>query len=374
MADNISFKTAVQVCDALGKFADARSGTTPNKDFIMMVRKVDGRETLQLTQISQLNWMHRLIRCFGLSCLERAFGRDTTLKGVTDYLHRNCPYLPRRFSDLKVVWMPDILKGHYHKEAIPELLGLKKERLKKMREDKFRGIEIFKKCLSHHNAKSPRKIYLSCLPGDQIDLRGYWRGGRGIIQRGPNPMGLLPGEVDQGQIVRKYEAPVIDPKEFPYLEPFFCKKNEPEDLNALGFCYEYGLGVKKNHQKALNCYKVAVEKDPGYASLYNLGRLYLQDRQWQEANRTLTEAENFLNNLKLEGDRLLGLWAQRRANPPPGINPDQWDESNERAVTADLKICNKALSKVIRAQMELHRQTGDQIQLEQARQRLNTVT
>lgn len=373
MADNISFKTAVQICDALGKFAEVRSETKANKDFILMVKRIDGRKTLQLTQISQLHWMHRLIRRFGLSCLERMFGRDTTLKGVTEYLNRNCPYLPRRFSDLKSEVMPDILKGHYHKEAILAVLALKKERLKKMREDKFRGFEIFKQCVSHHNAKSRCKIYLSCPTGEQIDLRGNWRGGRGVIRRGPNPMGPLPGEIDPGHIAQKYEAPVIDTKKFLFLDPFFCTKRIPQDSNALGFCYEYGLGVKKNHTKALDCYKAAVEQDPTYASQYNLGRLYLQDRQWPEANRALTEAENLLNNIKREGNRLLELWEQRRANPPPNVNPDQWDYGYDNAVKADLKICNKALTKVHRAQMELHRQGGDPVQLEQARLRLNNL-
>lgn len=155
MADLISFKTVVNVCDALGRFAQARAGPKPNKDFILMVKRIDGRDTLQITQISQLNWMHRQIRRFGLSCLGRFLGTDTTLKGVAEYMNRNCPYLPRRFSDLKTAY----LEGNYFKEAIPVIRALEKSRLKKMREDKFRGLEVFKKCLSHHNANSARKIF-----------------------------------------------------------------------------------------------------------------------------------------------------------------------------------------------------------------------
>lgn len=197
--------------------------------------------------------------------------------------------------------------------------------------------------------------YSICLPGHQIDLTSYFRGGLGIIQRGPIPMGLVPGAIDVGQIARKYESPVIDPNEFPFLKPFFRTRHAPKDQNALGFCYEYGLGVQKNQQKALHCYESAVLRDPHYSSFFNLGRLHFVSRRFPEANRALNEAENHLNDLKREGNRLLELWAQQRANPPAHVDPNSRDYSRDNCVKADLKICNKALTKVLQTQLELYR-------------------
>lgn len=371
MSDNISLKTAMQICDVLGKFAEVRSGPKPNKDFIMMVRKVDGRETLQLTQISQMNWLHRLIRRFGCSCLGRLLGNDATLKGVSNHLNRNSPYLPRRFVDLQAAWMPDILRGHYHKEAIPDVTALKKERLKQMREDRFRGIEIFKQCLAHHNARSRCKLYFAAQDGEKIDLRGQWRGGGGIIRRGPNPMGLLPHEKDMGQMAKKYEAPVLEFREFGYLEPHtFRIIKHPEDLNVAGFCYEYGLGVKRDLEKAFSCYKASVQSEPSYAAFYNLGRHNLLKKEWEEGKRVLNLAETALKNLMQEGNRVLDMVAQRQIKHP---RPDGWDEGIIRATRSDMKICEKALSKTFQVQMELHQQCGDLAQLEVVRHRLNAL-
>ncbi|MBQ7365189.1 MAG: toll/interleukin-1 receptor domain-containing protein [Clostridia bacterium] len=73
---------------------------------------------------------------------------------------------------------------------------------------------------------------------------------------------------------RGYGLPMNVEKAIDFLETD-CKREEPspEALNALGYCYEKGYGVKKNREKAKSLYTRAAQSGFGPA-YYNLGYGY----------------------------------------------------------------------------------------------------
>ena len=62
-------------------------------------------------------------------------------------------------------------------------------------------------------------------------------------------------------------------KAFTYLERS-AGRNYPPAMNALGFCYQYGRGVKRDYAKALNWYKRASSEGDGTGA-YNAGWMHL---------------------------------------------------------------------------------------------------
>lgn len=362
MADNISFHTAVQICDVLGSFAQARSGSKPNKDIIMMVQKVDGRETLKLTQLSRLTWLQRFVRWFGFGFA----GTNATLKGVNRYLSTHFPYLPRRFSDLQSSTMPQILEGHYFKDAIPEILSLKKARLKQLREERFQGIEIFKKCLANHNAKSRCKVYYADATSDSIKLT-----------KDNDAMGVLRPQ-DASKIAKKYQGPILQPREFGYLDPEKVDKHWPQDSNAKGVCSEYGLGVKKDRWRAEIYYLDAALGRYNFAASYNAGRILMEKGDYNRSGNHLAEAEGLLQGKLDEGNRRLQQWAQRRLMPvqtpngpmPPTPDLLQRAEEYESAIRAGMKADRKAIRRVLEAQVELYQRKADPVKVAEARSKL----
>jgi len=184
MIKKLSLKTAEDICETLGKFADARLKSPPDKDTILIVKKVDGRKTLQVTQLSQMKWFNRIIRRLGLG--------GATLKSVAEFLQQNEPYLPPRFADLKTG--EDLLKYHYRKNDIPSVLSLQKDRYQHLKDKKSRGYDVFSKCLAHHNEKSTHKLNTGFEESHKIDL-----------SLSNSLMGLLP--LDKDAVQKKYKHP-----------------------------------------------------------------------------------------------------------------------------------------------------------------------
>ena len=99
-------------------------------------------------------------------------------------------------------------------------------------------------------------------------------------------------------MMRKFKAPHLDPEQFKYLDPASFRKDKIKDPNVLGFCYEYGLGVKKDHDIAFTCYETAAKTalQPSFASSYNLGRMLLCRKKFHEAISELSELKTALES------------------------------------------------------------------------------
>lgn len=300
----ISFATLTNYCEVLGQFHDAR--LKGNKNMILQVKKVDGRESLQLISLSQLGLLNRIVRWFG-------FG-PATLTAVTAYLSQHEPYLPRVFSHLQgEQWLKFFKDFHYDDASAVALQALSKERFKQLRNDKIRGIELFKQCLNHHNKKSRFKVETFFKEYEKSDLRG-WGASSPLYLVTPRPIGHLPeadGEFKMEKLARKYKIPCLDPSlsQFAYLLPLFRSGDKVDSKNTLGFCYEYGLGVKQNLDKAFECYKEEIEKPKLQNSIFaahiNLGRLYYYHRHdVKNALASFTTAEKLLSQVIQEGERL----------------------------------------------------------------------
>ena len=77
------------------------------------------------------------------------------------------------------------------------------------------------------------------------------------------------------------------------LLPPILPKNHNISPKVLGFCYEYGLGTKKNIEEAIKNYREAAN-DNEYSACYNLARLLLNRGDVQEAVDSLKKAEDIL--------------------------------------------------------------------------------
>lgn len=264
----LSFQDLKETCNALDAFATARSQEQPDKDLILTIKKIHGRETLQAIRLSKMAWHTRLICWLG-------FG-GSTLKAVANFLQNYEPYL--RVANLK---NNDVLLFHYTDEAIDILGNLEKDELKTLKMKKIKGCEIFKQCLSHHNENHSKKVYILLQEYEKIDLRSSKS----------NPMGIFQNE---GKKVthERYKLPIIDPNKFTYLDPFFRTKSDISP-RVLGFCYEYGLGVEKDIEEAIKNYRKDANNNP--SASYNLARLLLEKGQFQEALNYLITAETILS-------------------------------------------------------------------------------
>lgn len=326
----ISFKAAEEICQALGKFAQARNGSKPNKDIILIVEKIEGRKTLQTTELSKMKWYNRLIRYFGLG--------NATLKAVATFLQENEPYLPQSFSEFK---KKDILDCHYDKKDVETLLTIQKERYTLLRKDKISGCKAFQQCLSHHNSKSKRKIPLILLRTSALNLQtsGTING----VDISPKPLGILPNEENTVQ-------------ENFYVYTIKDIKNQ----NILGFCHEYGLGTPVDLEKAFAAYKSAPLTD--YAAQFNLGRLYLQKNNPINAITSFSQAENLLvQEIEQKLKELEDLNADKEIKSQDPKLLQHYQEVMEKRKAdkkSDLKVLRKALSKTYLALAEAHKQNN----------------
>jgi TPR repeat protein len=99
-------------------------------------------------------------------------------------------------------------------------------------------------------------------------------------------------------------------KKYTYLELFNKAQKELKDKNykelnktltlckgyakcktVLGFVYSYGLGVEPNESKAINYFQEAIDEGEVEAS-YNLGTLYLKQKEYKKAIKYLEPIAN----------------------------------------------------------------------------------
>ncbi len=281
MPNKISFCDLQNTCQALHEFAEARSKVKPDKDVILTVKKIDGRDVLKATRLSKMKWFARLVRWFG-------FG-DATLKAVAPFLERHEPKLPSSFSRLQD---KDFISMDFTEKAVDRLTHLTKEEYIKLKMQKARGCEVFKRCLSHHNKGHRQKVYILLQETEKKALRGHGNFAKGGIYHSyPNPMGPYPLNGDEKKLHERYRLPVIDKNEFAYLQPFF-RHEDKASPQAMGFCYEYGLGTKRDIEKARINYENATFEGE-YSACYNLGRLCLEN-DLQNGIDPLLDAEEIL--------------------------------------------------------------------------------
>lgn len=290
--------------------------------------------------------LHHAVEVENLSLPIRRLGfGNATLKSVANFLQQNEPYLPPRFSDLKT--REDLLKYYYHKGDISSVLSMQKDRYQYLKAKKTKGFEVFKQCLAHHNAQSKRtKINIGFEESHKINL----------ISSTP-ALGLLSLEKDA--IKKKYKHP--SPKLLTMIK----------DPNTLGFCYEYGLGVESDAEKAFQLYKTASSQpindlanfNINYAAYFNLGRIYLQKKEFPNAVQSLSQAEQFLKgNLERKVEGLTATKAKFLANDPQKGNEIYQELVRKNAPrVSDWK---KALSKTYAALSETYRQAGNSVEQE----------
>ena len=265
MVHKLSFTDAEYTCRALDEFATARSEKNPNKDAILKVQKTAGWERLVTIKLSEMPWYSRLIRWLGLG--------DATLTSVAQFLQNNEPYIPPSFSQLKDKM---ILPERYTDNGLDIITNVTEEAYNKLKYQKIRGCEIFKRCLSNHNSKHSCKVYMKLEENEKIDLRKN--------EYAP----MSPGDHD---IVRQnYRAPVIDKNQFTYLHPNDRQTETVPDA-ILGFCHEYGLGTPEDPLKAIEAYEKTSEES--YSSCYNWA-LILEKSNCSEALYKLKKAEDIL--------------------------------------------------------------------------------
>src|SRR5262249_36166584 len=129
-----------------------------------------------------------------------------------------------------------------------------------------------------HNARSLFKIYYAPIEDHKKDLEGgRFQKGASLIPYTVTPIGFFPlsEQKDWPALLRKYKLPVIDPSMFGYRDPKTLQQVKKIDHNALGFCYEYGLRVKKDLKQAAYHYRKAFENDkiPLFIAQINLSRM-----------------------------------------------------------------------------------------------------
>ncbi len=201
MIQKLSFQEMNSICKTLGEFANARLQKNPDKDVILVIKKINGRETLRATRLSKMSWCARFVRWFG-------FG-GATLKSVAHYLEDHEPCLPN-FSRLKD---KSILSKYLTEDAINKMTNLESEKLTVLKKQKSQGCEVFKKCLSNHNRQFSRKIYIELVEYEKyknLCNSGSTHDDRGINHTWPNPMGVLKKE-DEKTLRMHYRPPLLIP-------------------------------------------------------------------------------------------------------------------------------------------------------------------
>lgn len=342
----LSFQDLQSICQALGEFADARSQEVPDKDLILTVINNNGRKTLQTTRISHMTWFGHRINWLGEG--------DSSLKAVAEFLRSYEPYLPDFHSLKEKKAKMTSLKYHYTKEAVNDLINLEKATWEELRIKKIQGCEAFKRCLSSHNRNHEKQIYILLQENEKIDLSGSTSCGSltQVEYSFPQPMGIFQKEEDENKLCEIYKFPIIDPSEFLYLSPFFRERLRDVSPKVLGFCYEYGLGVKKNREEAIKNYRIAASPVE-YSACYNLARLLIQKGDFKEAveNNDVKEA---IDLLKIAEKYLLDIICDTKREFEQGdlCDPEEWEE---------MKEWRAALKKVYVVLIEAYRLQGNDL-------------
>ncbi len=330
MREKLSFNALENICHVLGKFAEMRSKEPKNKNIILTIKKINGREILQIAELSKLSWLARLIRWFG-------FG-GSTLKSVASFLQNHEPYIPK-FSHLK---NKELLSLHYTEEAVDQFSNIKKEKWIQLKEEKVRGCEIFKRCLLRHNETSRfKKIYISFKEEEKSSVDGRTEFGIGSLIAHSNPNPMTPVDDNETKhIHERYRTPIS----FSNLT-----------YKSLGFCYEHGLGIEANKEKAIENYHKAI-KEEEYSACYNLGRLYLEDNT-ERSIVLLKQAEKILLKKIKNAEELINRMTTRHLQAEEQLLNNSVDRElinntmktcTEKTTEANLLIVhwNKALKKV----------------------------
>ncbi len=283
MVNKLSLQDLQNIRNALQEFTEARTQAKPDKDLILTVIKIDGRNTLQSTRLSKMKWYSRLIRWFGLG--------GSTLKSVAQFLRRKEPYLPRKFygqnKDILRLQHKDHLKMNYTDEAVEYLTDIEKMTkvaYRELQRAKSKGYEIIKHCIDDHNKAHKQKIMISFCENEKINLREVdIKHRRFIGYSSPNPMSPFP--IADEHLNELYSIKDIEKKK---------KENDLEELSpkVLGFCYEHGIGIEKNRDEAIKNYRKDFQNE--YSAAYNLGHLFLKDGEISEAIESLKQAEAIL--------------------------------------------------------------------------------
>jgi tetratricopeptide (TPR) repeat protein len=312
------------ICQALGDFAEARSKPQPDRDLILTVQKINGRETLESVRLSEMSWFSRVIRWFG-------FG-GATLTSVARFLKSHEPYLPSRFADIS---RRNLLEYSYEDRDVDDVMNLDKPTYKQLKQQKSKGCEIFKECLVHHNKRSRFEVFVLLQEWEKTNLRN--RGSLsfyGVADSWPNPMGPL-DQNGKRSMLERYHPPILDFSEFAYLDPFFRKTKDSPLPHVLGFCYEYGLGTKEQRDEAYKQYEMATGNQ--YSACYNMGRMLVEDGRPDEAIDYLTKGEDLLIAKIGEAQQAIDD-AKNRRDPSLQEIEDQ--------LNLCIKECKKALKKI----------------------------
>lgn len=373
-----SFQNLESTCQALGTFASARSQEKPDKDIILTVRKINGHKKLETIRLSKMTLCERLIRWFG-------FG-GSTLKSVASFLECHEPYIPKSFSQLK---NRKILSFYYTEDVVNKLENLEKKQWKELKKQKVQGCEIFKACLSHHNSQHSKKIYILLQEEEKVDLRGAWSiSGGGVSHSSPNPMGIFQ-DGDEKLLRERYRPPIIDKNEFSYRNPFFRSKQNSSPT-VLGFCYEYGLGTKRDLKKAFQNYHEAAEQNE-YSACYNLARLYLKKKGFaHEVIDSLKKAEEILLKKICDAQKAIEdlrqtpdhVWMRElfKDLPEREETKEEYDRRMNRVKELEqrngcfIKKWNKDLKRVYRVFIEAYNQAGSPGLKAKYEQKLNQMT
>lgn len=288
----ISYQDLINRCEVLNDFAEARTQTSPNKDVILVLKKIDGQKVLQTAKKSEVSDNWNETRC----------GHDwnATLEAVAKYLEKQEPYLPS-YSCLKNC--SELLGRRYDQETINKIQAINKKTWKTLQLQKAKGYEVFKNCLVERNKKNQQNVYIVFEEYEKKSLLKKSISRRGIKYTYPNPMGFYPSQ-DEKILSLRYKIPLIESDEFLFFSPFFRYYKSSVSSKVLGFCYEYGLGAKKNINNAIEQYRKAADKEE-FSACYNLGRLYLDSNlsesiKFLEKGKTILECKIEMVELSLK--------------------------------------------------------------------------
>lgn len=268
----------------------------------------------------------------------------TTLTSVARFLQSHEPYLPSNMTGLR---HRHEISRYYEDQDVGVVMKLNKLTYKKLKSKKSKGCEIFKQCLVHHNARSHFKIYICLNEPEKIDLKSHGNSTyAGVHDSWPNPLGPLNTDNDNS-LHELYRLPILNPERHSYLAPSFRKK-DPVCPHVLGFCYEYGLGVKKRPDQAFKIYEKASAKE--YSACYNLGRMLFQKGQYHQGIDYLIKGENMLMAKIKEAQQAI-------FDAKVGNAPDLQDI--EAHHSSCIKRWRKGLKKIYIALMRTYQGLGD---------------